>query len=105
MISLQFECVGRPNVVAALVRAGVACRELDTAQLIADGIRWYRIECNFRNAQAIVVTAEEPDSCDGFKYILTVSLDIRRFLVPWRLFRDYSLVAMLTKLLKDEFVR
>jgi hypothetical protein len=78
----------------------IVVRPMDAERVTADGSRWHRFTCTDGKAGATACIGE-PD--DGLKVIMvTVSLDLRRLPLLWRIPGDVRLVRRLEGLLERE---
>lgn len=78
----------------------VVVRPMDAEPVTAGGNRWHRLTCTDRKARAAACVAEH-DARPGV-IIVTVSLDLRRLPLLWRIPGDVRLVRRLNQRLERE---
>ena len=78
----------------------VVVRPMDAEPVTAGGNRWHRLTCTDRKARAAACVGEH-DARPGV-IIVTVSLDLRRLPLLWRIPGDVRLVRRLNQLLERE---
>lgn len=85
-----------PRVPEMLAELGVtSVRAMDEEPRAVDGTRWQRFVCDDGTARAIACIAEH-DQLPG-KIVVTISTDLRRLPLIWRLPADLRLVQRLAR--------
>jgi hypothetical protein len=84
-----------------LAELGVtSVRPMDDESRAVDGARWQRFVCDDGTARAIACIVEH-DQLPG-KIVVTVSTDLRRLPLIWRLPADLRLVQRLVRVLEHQ---
>ena len=71
---------------------------MDKLPLAADGVRWWRFECDAGPARALACIGEHQER--PAMIVLSISTDIRRLPLIWRLAGDVRLARQLRRTLE-----
>lgn len=94
----------RPRIPEMVSESGaIAIQPMDIGPLTANGARWWRFTCNAGSARAFCCLGEHPERPDDI--VITVSIDLRRLPMLWRVPGDWLLVRRMAETLEREGAR